>query len=153
VLAIFFGERVQAQPLGRKIDADVIANRSAVLDSTEHASAFDSLDAKLDLSIAEQDAVAGVDVGCERGVIDRERRRIALGTGYERDGLPALERARTAAAAPDFRPRKILENRDRFARAFAFGPNQAQNRGVLGVRPVRKIQARDVHARADELSD
>src|SRR6185369_11774872 len=114
------------------------------------------LHAELDHAVVHQHLVAHLDLA-ERL---RRRHEHALDGAHarraaEREGAAGLEIHKAAAVGaegpePDLGALQVLQDGHRPAPALLALPQAAHHLGVLGVRAVREVQARDVHAGGDE---
>ena len=152
--AILLGQRRRAHEDAGKIHPLVAAQRPAVQHARPHAWFFHIHDDQLQQAVVDEHTVADVkvvrmplirhrDFGGVHGVLGRERH---LGAVLERK-----RRRNVADANP--RTLQVAKDRDRTVELFRDGPHQSDRFAVLLVRPVREVDARDVHSRFDESAE
>ena len=134
----------------------MLAQHAAVDDVAEHIFAADTADAQFDQSVAEQDAGTSRELAAEigkRGGNARGCARYILWrdgyhrTGFQQDGFVTLQ-----WSGADFRALEVLEDADRASLAFSGAAQALDIVGVIFVGAVRKIEACDVHAKAEQVA-
>ncbi len=108
---------------------------------------------ELDLAVAEQDRVALFDRPRKAGKIDRYRQLAAENFARgENERAARLQPDAIAGHGPnaDFRPRQVLQDRHHAAELALEAANLADHAPVRLMVAVTEIQARDVHAGANQ---
>ena len=111
-------------------------------------------DFQLQVAVAQEHGVAGLDVFSETRVSDRDflpgaedrpRGQRERRAGFQRD------RSRCHLADPDLQPGEILKDGDRPTHALGDAANRRDDLEVLGRGAVREVQPRDVHSGPNQL--
>ena len=139
-----------------EVDALVVADRPTLDHAGAHAGADDVDDLELDLAVVDQDGVAGVAVVGQALVGGAALRHVAEDVlGRDRELGPVDERDRPVGEAPEPDLGTLQVRDDAHAPVELLGgtPHVGVGLGVHRVLTVGHVQARDVHARLDELLD
>ena len=157
VRAVLWRQRRNAQFQSGQVDAFMLAECAAVHHFANHLPVAHLLDAQLDQSVREQNAVTAVHLTrqCrERGAHARGIAQHFGGGNNELLAGPQHHRPATRErSGANFRPLQIRQNRNRFFMFPGGGANHREILRVLLVRAVREIQARHVHPGREKLVD
>ncbi len=156
VFAVFFRERGDGERNAGKVDAFLLAQHAAIEDVTQHVFAADSANTEFDQAVAEQDAGARREFTGKIGECSSDTSGCAgdvlRSDGHDGAGLQKDRRVAFKQPGTDFRALQILENADSAALAIGGAAQASYVAGVVLVRAMGKVEARDVHPEAKQVA-
>ncbi len=109
---------------------------------------------ELEEPVVDEDPIAGVHIERERVVCDGDLAGAGEVLGNQHHFIARLEQKGAGQLAdPDPRTLEITQDRDRLAARGGGATHSGDRFGVLRVRPVREVDAGDVHPRVDQVAD
>ena len=157
IFAILWRERGDAQVHARQVDAFVFAEFAAIGNFGDDGSLPSRFHAQFNQSVRQQDSVAALHfarkalVGCRNAIA-----RALASVGRYREPLPRAQGNRRSVfecTGANFRALQVRHQRDRLLQLPGRFAQPADELGVMLMRAVREIQARDVHSHAHQASD
>ena len=151
---VLLGQRRDRERHAGDVHTLVRLDQPARDDLAVRSGAVDALHAQPDVTVVDEDLVAGFEHRPEHVGRDREVVGAAGVLSRDHDLLAALEEGGSVELAdPDLRALQVGDQRERAPDRCLHGAHAARAPLVLVVRPVGEVEPNSVHARVDERSE